>query len=93
MKTNLEKLQILCNAVNKRYAKGLNDDDQVAKMFKFASSQNDAVVVIGYDDYQAISKQVLLDLCDRSKDKVVDGGKTTFKLIMDGKSYTGIIKN
>ena len=41
MKTNLEKLQNLCEIVNIRYSKGLNDDDQVAKMFEFERKQKD----------------------------------------------------
>lgn len=52
---NLKKLQRLCDTVNRRYQRGLNDDDAVGAMFKFAKTITDAQVIIGFDDYQAIS--------------------------------------
>ena len=54
MKTNLEKLEKLCEIVNNRYLSGLNDDDQVRAMFKFAKEHPDVKVLIGYDHYKAI---------------------------------------
>lgn len=56
-RSNCQKLQSLCDTVNKRYAKGQNDDDQVSAMFKFSRSIKDAFVLIGYDDYNAITEE------------------------------------
>lgn len=33
---DLKKLQALCEASNNKYSKGLNDDDQIRKIFDFA---------------------------------------------------------
>ena len=59
---NLKRLQNLCNAINSRYQRGLNDDDAVSKMFKFANTIKDAQVIIGYDDYQALSVEEVKEL-------------------------------
>ena len=58
-KKHLKQLQMLCHKVNRRYAKGLNDDDQVAAMFKFEKSISDCRVIIGWDDYQAMTIEQL----------------------------------
>lgn len=70
------RLQRLCEIVNNRYAKGLNDDDQVKEMFDFAKKNLEIVrVAIGYDKYRAVKtdfvkgiikkyKEEKLSLCD-----------------------------
>ena len=52
-KTPFEKLKELCNIVNKRYAKGLNDDDQVKKMFDYKNKHPELDIIVGYDTYKA----------------------------------------
>ena len=64
---NLNKLQKLCDIVNNRNSKGLNDDDQVARMYKFEKSISDARVIIGWDDYQAMSIEDLKKEFKKSK--------------------------
>lgn len=54
MKTPEQKLQrltTLTDIVNKRYKKGLNDDDQVAAMFKYIDKNPEVTVIIGWDTY------------------------------------------
>lgn len=52
-KTPFEKLEELCNIVNKRYAKGLNDDDQVKKMFDYKNKHFELDIIVGFDTYKA----------------------------------------
>ena len=52
-KTPFEKLESLCDIVNKRYAKGLNDDDQVKKMFDYKNKHSKLDIIVGYDTYKA----------------------------------------
>lgn len=57
MKTPEQKLQRLTkltDVVNKRYKKGLNDDDQVATMFKYINKNPEVTVIIGWDTYTPI---------------------------------------
>jgi hypothetical protein len=58
MKTNLQKLQRLCDIVNKRYKNELNDDDQVKRMFEFREKHTDELqIIIGWDTYNASLKE------------------------------------
>jgi len=52
-KTPFEKLESLCDIVNKRFAKGLNDDDQVKKMLDFKKQHPELDIIVGFDTYQA----------------------------------------
>lgn len=81
---NLKKLQALCKAVNSRYQRGLNDDDAVRKMFNFAESIADAQVIIGYDDYQALSIEEVNKHAEKATEFDKDG---YFKIRIDHKSY------
>lgn len=80
---NLSKLSKLCEIVNKRYAKGLNDDDQVSAMYKFADSVTDVVVAIGWDKYYAYDLAELVDGLesgDTTKEETKDGVILHFKV-------------
>lgn len=57
--TPLQKLQSLCDKSNRRYAAGLNDDDQVKAMFDYQKKHPELIVLIGYDKYQAITREQL----------------------------------
>lgn len=50
----LQRLTKLTDVVNKRYKKGLNDDDQVAAMFKYIDNNPEVTVIIGWDTYTPI---------------------------------------
>lgn len=52
-KTPFEKLEELCSIVNKRYAKGLNDDDQVKRMFNYKNKHPELDIIVGFDTYKA----------------------------------------
>ena len=54
---NLRILKNLCEAVNKRYLKGLNDDDQVQSLFKFYKGAKGVYIIVGYDNYNAINEE------------------------------------
>jgi len=85
--TNLERLQKLCNIVNRRYASEQNDDDQVAHMYKFEKSVSDVRVIIGWDDYQAMSVEQLEEEFKTSKEITKD----EFYVIKDHKRYKCIL--
>lgn len=74
---NLAKLQNLCNAVNRRYESGLNDDDQVKRMFDFEKQTNDVCVIIGYDKYHAISMEELKTIYS-DKSRILSEDENTF---------------
>ena len=76
---NLKKLQSLCDTVNRRYASGLNDDDQVNRMFTFEDKIKDARVIIGDDTYKAISTEELQELKKEAKILTHDNGKQYFE--------------
>ena len=47
------KLQNLCNTVNNRFKKGLNDDDQLFNMVNFYEfCKNEFVIIAGYDSHK-----------------------------------------
>ncbi len=50
----LNKLQSLCDASNKRYSAGLNDDDQIRALFNYSKKNTSVCVIIGYDSYNAV---------------------------------------
>lgn len=54
---NLSKLKNLCEAVNRRYLIGLNDDDQVQALFKFYEGAKGVYIIVGYDKYEAINEE------------------------------------
>ena len=54
---NLSKLKKLCEAVNRRYLRGLNDDDQVQALFKFYEGAKGVYIIVGYDNYNAINEE------------------------------------
>lgn len=57
--TPFERLEQLCEVVNKRYAKGLNDDDQVKKMLDYRDKHPELDIIVGYDTYKAKYKFVV----------------------------------
>jgi hypothetical protein len=79
---NLTKLQSLCDTVNRRYASGLNDDDQVNRMFTFEDKIKDARVIIGYDTYKAISIENLNELKKEAEMLTYKNGKQYFEFIL-----------
>ena len=54
---NLRILKNLCEAVNKRYLKGLNDDDQVHALFNFYKGVKGVYIIVGYVNYNAINEE------------------------------------
>lgn len=54
---DLTKLANLCEKCNARYARGLNDDDQVRAMFDYANISPDLCLLIGWDKYKAATVQ------------------------------------
>jgi len=81
---NLKRLQNLCDAVNSRYQRGLNDDDAVAKMLKFANSIQDAQVIIGYEDYQAMSTEDIKKEVTKGAEEYTAG---YIKIFVNGRHY------
>ena len=58
-KTPFEKLEKLCDIVNKRYAKGLNDDDQVKRMFDYKNKHPELDIIVGFSTYTAKYKFIV----------------------------------
>lgn len=56
----LKKLQALCDASNRKYAAGLNDDDQIRALFEYTKKNTSVCVVIGYDNYNAITAEEVI---------------------------------
>ena len=54
---SLKKLQSLCDASNRKYNAGLNDDDQIRALFNYTKENTNVCVVIGYDSYNAITAE------------------------------------
>ena len=96
MKTNLEKLEKLCEIVNTRYLSGKNDDEQVRNMFNFESEHSDVRVIIGYNDYKAISAEQYNQFYINA---VCNGmilneyGANYFNLYIGGKRYKCLTNN
>ena len=57
-----QKLQQAIDAVNKRYAKGLNDDDQVSAMYKIANGLKGYTAIPEYDTYKLGTDEEFLQL-------------------------------
>lgn len=72
LKTNkmekLNKLQALCDASNKRYSAGLNDDDQTRAVFDYAKKNTSVCVIIGYDSYNAVPAEEVIKFCEQNPD-------------------------
>jgi len=68
---NLIKLQRLCDIANRRYDSGQNTDDQDKRLFDFSKQINDACVLIGYNDYQAISTNEVISFYKENKDLTI----------------------
>lgn len=61
-----KQLEKAVQVVNNRYSKGLNDDDQVAKMIKIARSLKGYYVYSYYDTYVVLTDyEVLKNLSDK----------------------------
>ena len=96
MKTNLEKLEKLCEIVNTRYLSGKNDDDQVRAMFNFEKEHSDVRVIIGFNDYKAISvEQYNHFYINAVRNGMIlnEYGANYFNMDIDGKRYKCLIKN
>jgi len=60
------KLQNAINSVNRRYARGLNDDDQVAKMCKIAKTTLGYTFSPRYDTYELVTdKERLIEIVEQ----------------------------
>lgn len=89
----LQKLQKLCDIVNDRYAKGLNDDNQVSSMFSYAEKiKNEAQIIIGWDTYQALEIDKIKGYYLRCCKDDIDGKMFRFTHT-DNKSYRTQIPN
>lgn len=64
----LNKLQALCDASNKKYSAGLNDDDQTRAVFDYAKKNTSVCVVIGYDSYNAVPAEEVIKFCEQNPD-------------------------
>ncbi len=92
-KSNLEKLQSLCDTVNRRYSSGLNDDDQINRLFTFESKIDDAKVIIGFDKYRALSVIELKKLKKENEVQKYPNGKEFFEFnIVKNGMYLGRYK-
>ena len=76
----LSKLQKLCDVSNKRYRNELNTDDQDGKIFDFANKKINVCVLIGYDDYNAIQSEKIIE-------HIKENPETEIKHDKDGFSY------
>ena len=84
MKTPFERLEQLCHVVNKRYAKGLNDDDQVKRMLDYRDKHPELDIIVGYDTYTAKYKFVVevgQQLKEPHEDTIYRVHKVTDKII------------
>lgn len=66
---DLNKLSNLCEICNSRYARGLNDDDQVRAMFDYANISPDLCVLIGWDKYKAATVQQIEEAQNTKQDE------------------------
>lgn len=65
-KYTLKQLQSAVDSVNRRYKAGLNDDDQVAKMFLIAKNLKGYYIKPNYDTYEVCTDyDRLLSLCSQ----------------------------
>jgi hypothetical protein len=78
---SLNKLQQLCNNVNRRYQAGLNDDDQVKALFDYAKKNHCVCVVVGYDDYNGITAYEVLQMYKSEPEAEVIHEKNGFSCI------------
>ena len=67
MKT-LKKLQSLCDASNRKYDAGLNDDDQIRALFNYTNKNTSVCVLIGYDSYNAVPAEEVIKFCKQNPD-------------------------
>ena len=84
MKTPFERLEQLCHVVNKRYAKGLNDDDQVKRMFDYKNKHPELDIIVGFSTYTAKYKFVVevgQQLKEPHEDTIYRVHKVTDKII------------
>lgn len=90
----LNKLQKLCETVNRRYSSGLNDDDQVGAMFRYEAKIKDkARVIIGYDKYKALSVTELKTLKKEAEIQTDKKGNRFFEFnITNNGMYLGRYK-
>lgn len=64
MQYNKTSLLSATNKVNKRFLKGLNDDDQVAKMFEIAKKTKGYFIKPNFDTYEVCTDyEYLLNIC------------------------------
>lgn len=67
MKT-LKKLQSLCDASNRKYDAGLNDDDQIRALFNYSKKNTSVCVLIGYDSYNAVPAEEVIKFYKENPD-------------------------
>ena len=66
MQYNKTSLLSAINKVNKRFSKGLNDDDQVAKMYEIATKTKGYFVTPNFDTYEICTDyEYILGLCTK----------------------------
>ena len=75
--TNIDKiynrLKKLCEKVNTRNEKGLNDDDQAKALFDFEKKNLEFVrVAVGYSKYKAIKTEFVKGIIKRYKEQKLD---------------------
>lgn len=83
----LKKLQSLCDASNKRYKAGQNDDDQVKALFDYAKKNISVCVVIGYDTYNASTSEDVVKLYKQNPDVEVKKENEFSYIKMNYKTY------
>lgn len=94
--TPIQKLQTLCSKVNTRYAAGLNDDDQVKAMFDYQKKHPELIVIIGYDKYQAITKEQLKEYAKTAQEdesRTKESGSKYIKFWHNRDIYSAKIEN
>lgn len=83
----MNKLQNLCNIANKRYSSGKNTDDIDKKIFDFATKNTSYCVVIGYDNYNAIEFEQVIELLKDNTEAIINEEKDFSFIKINYKTY------
>lgn len=88
----LKKLQSLCDISNRKYAAGLNDDDQVRAIFLYTQKNPSVCVLIGYDNYSAIKAEEVIKFCKENPETEIKTEKD-FSYVKMNYSRARILSN
>ena len=92
--STIQTFKNLCSAVNSRFSKGLNDDNQVSAMINFADKHKEFVLLIGYDTYDCVELSELNKITrEIESEKIEDNNKYIRFYHRDGGKFTARILN